>query len=144
MVMLLLGNGRFDFEVVGESYCQPSLRNLAGPQRAEGHDLDCLAALIFDDQNRFDPKAVGVAIVRRDRSIVPIGYLARAQARKYRTCVADVGKPDPQGMLCRAKIIGGWRDADGRTGQYGVRLDLKLPLSFGTVAAWTNWSQRLL
>jgi len=142
--MLLKGNGRFDFRVVGESYRQANLRLLAGPEAPDGHDLDCLAALLFQDSNPHDPNAVAVFIVHASQKLTMVGYLARKDARAYRKCVEKVGGQDPQGMLCRARIVGGWNDGYGDTGYYGVRLDLKLPLSFGTAAAWKNWSQRLL
>ena len=144
MVKLLMGNGRFDFPIVGESYYQENLDLLAGPKEPEGCDLDCLAALVFHDENPHDSQAVAVFIVHADGKITMVGHLARADARTYRQAVADTGGPDPQGMLCRATVVGGWDDGFGDEGHYGVRLDLRLPLKFGTVQAWKNWSERLL
>ena len=142
-MMLLKGNGRFDFPVVGESFRQDELAQLAGPKCPMGHDLDCLAALLFDDGNAFDPKAVAVAIVFRDGKVRHVGFLAKADARQYRQSVAAIGAPDPEGMLCRAKIVGGSTDYDSPS-YYGVKLDLRLPFRFGTKLAWRTWSERLL
>lgn len=144
MVMLMKGNGRFDYGIVGESYRQQNLAALAGPKVAGGHDLDCLAALVFQDDNSHDQHAVAVFICHANQQITMVGYLARQKARNYRKHVAAIGSPDPQGMLCRAKIVGGWIEDDGGEGLYGVRLDLRLPLTFGTMASWENWSKRLL
>lgn len=143
--MLMKGNGRFDYEIVGESYRQQNLASLAGPKVPGGHDLDCLAALVFHDDNPHDSNAVAVFIVHKNQQITIVGYLPRKQARNYRKHVALLPKgPDPQGMLCRAKIVGGWVDGLSDHGMYGVRLDLRLPLTFGTHASWENWSKRLL
>lgn len=143
--MLLAGNGRFDFDVVGESHYQSNLASFAGPKRVDGCALECLAALLCYDTNPYDPKAVAVFIARQDGSVKLVGHFSRADARRYRRALAHGGwKEDPEGMLCRALIVGGWSDTGEGEGSYGVKLDLVLPLQFRTAAAWKNWSRRLL
>jgi len=144
VVMLMKGNGRFDFNIVGESHRQNHLSWIAGPKSPSGHDLDCLAALVRHDDNLHDDKAVAVFIVFASGKILIVGYLARKDARRYRSCLKDLGREDPEGMLCRAKIVGGWDDGAGNEGHYGVKLDLMMPLKFGTIKSWDSWKQRLL
>ena len=144
MVMLIKGNGRFDFDIVGESHRQHHLRFMAGPEIPGGHDLECLAALILQDDNPYDDKAVAVHIVFASRKTLLVGYLARAEARRFRRCLDDVGQQDPEGMLCRAMIVGGRDNGDGKPGPYGVKLDLMMPLKLGTALSWVNWQKRLL
>jgi len=144
MAHLLGGRGQFRLAVAGTIQAQKVLADLAGPKCHHGHDLDCLAALIFHDDNMHDNKAVAVMLVHRGGSLTMIGYLPRAEAREYRASVASWGTPDPTGMLCRAKIVGGWSDTGSGSGNYGVKLDLALPISFRTSLAWKNWEQRLL
>lgn len=144
MARLLKGNGRFDFQVVGESFRQPAFKRLIGDHGSEGCEVECLAALILDDANAFDAMAVAVAVVRRSGAIEHVGYLAREDARLYRLSLASVGGADPTGMLCRAIMNGGMVRPSGSRGKYGIRLDLILPIGFRTVAAWKNWERRLL
>ena len=143
MVKLLKGNGRFDFNIVGESHGQNDIQRIVGKKISGGHDYDCLAALVYDEKNQYDKNAVAVCIVYASGSIVQVGFLSRQDAVKYRKNVSESGGLNPEGMLCRAKIVGGWSDA-GDEGHFGVRLDLLLPLTFGTAASWPTWSQRLL
>ena len=144
MVKLIKGNGRFDFGIVGESYRQNNLGLLAGPKVSGGYDLDCLAVLGFDDDNEFDANAVAVFICLKTGDVKLVGYLSRSMARAYRKAVADTGGQDPEGMLCRAKIIGGWDNDDADDGMYGVTLDLMLPLTFAAEHSIESWSKRLL
>lgn len=106
--------GQFETEVVGESYYQDALNEIAGGKTIGGHDLIVEARLIFEDDNKHDPMAVQVWI-----GAEPVGHLSRGQARKFRRDAP----PNTRAFICRAKITGGWRD--GRSsGYYGVELDM--------------------
>lgn len=144
MAMLMKGNGTFSLNIVGESYRQQSLQSLAGQKIAGGHDIDCLAGILLDERNPHDKNAVAVFIVHASGKITHVGFLARKMAVEYRKSLEQVGGQNPTGMLCRAKIVGGWNDGGGDEGLYGVKLDLELPISFRTPASWENWSKRLL
>jgi hypothetical protein len=145
MVMLMMGNGRFDFDIVGESHNQDGFRAVVGPKIPGGHDFDCIAALIQQIDNPYDSKAVAVCLAFDNGKVGHAGYLSRKNARAYCKAVDECGWPqDPQGMLCRAKIVGGWKEADGDEGYYGVKLDLVFPLKFGTMQAWDSWKIRLI
>lgn len=139
MVMFFTGNGRYDFDIVGESHYQDNLDLVAGPKGFDGCNFECVVALTYDDTNVHDPLAVAVIVWRENDAHRRVGFLSRKDARIFRREVADLGHDPSQFLLCRAKIVGGWRyeelgeDEDGQDdshseGMYGVKLDLVMPL----------------
>lgn len=89
---------------VGESQYQPALQAIARRSR------ECQAILIPEPDNPFDANAVVVKI-----DGVVVGYLTRADARRYRSRLLAL----PQPFCCPAKLIGGTRDKPS----FGVLLD---------------------
>jgi hypothetical protein len=109
----LEGDGRFRLPVVGESFCEGAFLELCGPRRPEGYDVVVEAALIPENDNRHDPKAVRVEVMGKK-----VGYLSRSMARRFRMRFAR------RTVYCRAKIVGGWDRGGNDSGNFGVRLDL--------------------
>lgn len=114
----LPGPGTFSVEIVGESYYQDALNEIAGGKTFEGVEKVVEAQLVLEDSNPKDPKAVRVDVDGR-----PVGYLSREVARQYRTRLADAGHPQVD-AFCKAVIRGGWDRGGGDTGHFGVWLDL--------------------
>lgn len=113
------GPGYFDFEIVGESNYQPALAALAGTHGERSPDKECQAALIPEDDNRYDDKAVRV-----DINGLTVGYLSRDDARSFRR---RLGAKRLTGQIthCAAVIVGGYRMKNGERASYGVKLDIK-------------------
>lgn len=111
--LYLEGDGRFRMPVVGESFNEISFLQICGPRRPEGYEMVVDAALIPENDNRYDTKAVRIEVKGKK-----VGYLSRAMARRYRM------RYGRRTVYCRAKIIGGWDRGGGDSGHFGVRLDL--------------------
>lgn len=113
------GTGDFDFDVVGESNYQAALAALAGTHGDRSPDKECQAALVPEDNNRYDNKAVRVDIDGRT-----VGYLSKDEARSFRR---RLGAKQLSGQTthCAAVIVGGYRMKNGERASYGVKLDIK-------------------
>src|SRR5690606_20415871 len=73
------GAGDFEFEVVGESFYQEDLCRLAGAHGDHGAEVHCVAALVPEDDNKHDPKAVAVFVDGRK-----VAHLSKEDARSFR------------------------------------------------------------
>ena len=73
------GGGIFAIDVVGESRYQRELSKLCGGKTEDGHEHQCTAHLILEDDNPHDEQAV-----RIDISGYTVGYLNRKNARAFR------------------------------------------------------------
>ena len=104
-----------DFKVVGTSHYQKALERLAGGRSSKSADVEVMAALLPEDDNPHDPKAVRVEIEGR-----AVGHLDRDSARAFRRLLLKRGE---QGILCPARIVGGWDKGGGDRGHFGVRLE---------------------
>lgn len=112
----ITGPGLFEFEIVGESYYQDALDMICGGKRPGGHRREARALLVPENDNPHDDQAVSV-IIESQR----VGYLSRRHARELRAqSDGDVA------WTVAAVIVGGWYEADGSEGHYGVKLDLPL------------------
>jgi len=107
----LHGDGSFPLAVVGESYHQRALEEVAGT--AAGDDGVVPAVLRLED-NPYDRYAVSVVVAGRK-----VGHLSRADARAFRLRVAGEGRVGPE-FPCRAVVNGGGRQP------YSLRLDVRL------------------
>ena len=110
--------GEFEFEVVGESHYQMAIARLAGDHSTDGADVQCVAELWPEDNNRHDSKAVAVKIHGN-----LVGYLSREDARSFRRRLGQKGLAG-QVTTCDASIVGGML-RNGDKWHYGVRLDIK-------------------
>lgn len=113
------GEGEFDTEVVGESFYQETLLEIAGPKTQEEADLSVEAVLIPEPDNPHDRNAVGVYIDGKK-----VGHLSKSDAAAWVTMLAN-HKMTGQPVMCDAMITGGWSRDNGRdVGAYGVVLDI--------------------
>lgn len=112
------GDGSFRVQVVGESRYRESFARIFGPRTPDGVDEERDASLVLDDDNAFDDHAVRVEIEG-----LPVGYLARGDARAYRRWLEAHGHGRAR-CQCSALIRGGWDRGAGDRGDYGVSLDL--------------------
>lgn len=111
--------GDFDFDIVGESNYQPALATLAGTHGERSPDKEYQAALVPEDDNRYDDKAVRVDINGRT-----VGYLSKDDARSFRRRLG-AKRLTGQTTHCAAVIVGGYRMKNGERASYGVKLDIK-------------------
>ena len=112
-VLLFSGDGEYSFKIVGESYRQDDLAQLAGGRTEDGVHLETLAELAPEASNPHDANAVAVTIGGRQ-----VGYLSRSDAVQYRTRFGS------QRAMCNAMIAGGWDRGPDDVGLFGVRLDI--------------------
>lgn len=102
----------FPIAVVGESSYQQNFVRIFGRPRGDGVNMVVDAEIILEDTNIYDDQAV-----RIDIKNMPVGYLSRAQARKYRKTSPSLSR------FVQANVRGGW-NRDGDIGQYGVWLQV--------------------
>lgn len=105
------GDGDFEQEIVGESNYQKDLREIL---KGLDESRVCKALLYLEDDNKYDNQAVCVFIDQR-----VVGYLSRADARKFRKDMREKGFVSG-GYSCNAKLFGG----TGRK-SIGVWLDIR-------------------
>jgi HIRAN domain len=108
--------GGNQIRVVGESYYEDNLDQVCGGRTDEGHDYDCMAVLVAEPTNPYDPNAVAVYVDGR-----MVGHLPRDAAKAYQPIARRLGG---HYGACTANIRGGWDRGGGDTGHYGVVLDL--------------------
>lgn len=127
---MLVGDGEYGFEVVGESYRQEALSAICGGPCEDGHDYECEALLVPDPTNEHDPNAVKVMIEGRH-----VAFLARDDAKAHLAALRRLGVPG-QPTRCAAIINGGWRrerrDGSFSDGSFGVELDIATPLEIAS------------
>lgn len=112
-------SGDYDFEVVGESNYQKTLRRIAGDHGSKSARVECKAEIIPENNNPYDSKAVAVKIENQ-----LVGYLARDEARMFRRRLGQKGLSGKT-TTCAAIVVGGGTRNNGEILFYGVKLDLK-------------------
>lgn len=112
------GDGSFDVDVVGESNYQDALEKICGGKTRDGVEKYVKALLILEDTNKYDNKAVCVAIEGKI-----VGYLSSEVAREYRKKLKELIHPRIVGV-CNAVIRGGWDRGGEDKGYFGVKLDI--------------------
>lgn len=105
--------GKYFRQVVGESHYRPALASITGNRILPGLGMKAMAALVCENDNRFDTNAVRVDV--RGKTV---GYLSREDALDYRRRLRDAGMGESTQWVA-ARIGGG---GEGR--HYGVYLDL--------------------
>jgi hypothetical protein len=111
--------GDIRVDVVGESNYQEAIRKACGWKKGTETHFECLAELVPEPQNRYDPNAI---MVRIDGACV--GYLSRGDALRYGPAI-KAGLERQGSGCCRAVIAG---RADGETDNLGVFLHLDAEL----------------
>ena len=114
----IIGDGSFDYDVVGESFYQDHLNRICGGKTENGHEYRCLAVLVCEDNNPHDTNAIAVVISGRK-----VGHLPRSEAAAFRQLLRRHGIENLP-VRCDALVVGGWKRARGDEGHYGVKLDI--------------------
>jgi HIRAN domain len=104
------------FDIVGESHYQNELEELCGGRTKEGVEHECEAALVPENNNKYDKNAVRVEI-----QFKKVGHLSREHAVEYRRSLGDTV------AICDAVIVGGWNRGQKNQGHFGVKLDIDWP-----------------
>ncbi|MBP7572595.1 MAG: hypothetical protein KA777_01325 [Rhodoferax sp.] len=110
--------GEYDFEVVGEGFCQPQLKAMVGDHGTDSAEMHTTAFLVPDDKNKHDDKAVRV-----DIGGYTVGHLSKNDARSFRKRLS-AKKMSGATTSCKAVIMGGFTNRAGEKASYGVRLDI--------------------
>lgn len=123
---VLLCEGRFDLDVVGESHYQDSLWRLVGGRRhpEERVRIDVCAVLTAEIGNLYDANAVSVWV----HGLI-VGYLSRGDAERYRPGLLALEREHGKPVALRGVIAGGGMREDG-PGMLGVFLRHS-PADFG-------------
>ena len=101
---------------VGESHYQDNFLRVAGNKRHAGFDDDCIAHLVPEPSNPYDPNAVMVTL-----SGLTVGYLNRGDALQYHQLVTDsISRSGIAAVVARVK--GGWDRGGGDVGSFGIDL----------------------
>lgn len=106
----IVGNGGFDFGIVGESHYQIRIWSMLPKSDSDKVRAYFVARLELEDDNEHDNKAIAVTI---DKLIV--GHFSRDDARAYRKWLTSKHLDGSQ--TCRAVIVGSKRNS------YGIWLD---------------------
>lgn len=106
---------------VGESHYQPALRAACHDQKWEDVAYDCVAALVPEPDNKYDPNAVMVQ-VNGD----PVAYLSKEDAAAYAPMLAQVASTG-RFLACKARIAGRAPEHGGTTSNLGIFLRLPPP-----------------
>lgn len=108
------GNGKFDTEVVGESFYETNFRALLGNRYGNDTEIDCDAVLTLENDNPHDKNAVAVTIDGKR-----VGHLPRDKAIEFRRALRRDGFGHLQSVAVAAEVYTG--DDDGHC---SVRLDI--------------------
>ena len=111
--------GDIRVDVVGESNYQEAIRKACGWKEGVETHFECMAELVPEPDNRYDPNAI---MVRIDGACV--GYLSRGDALNYGSAI-KAGIQRQGSGCCRAVIAG---RASGKTNNLGVFLHLDAEL----------------
>jgi len=120
------GDGEYAHEIVGESFYQDALYQIAGKKKEQAKEIFIDAFLVCESNNPHDERAVAVR-VRNSK----VGHLSRNVNYSYRQALSRVA-PDLPAVRVAGVIVGGWKD-DRSEGHYGVFLDMEWPYAFETV-----------
>jgi hypothetical protein len=112
---VVVGDGQFEFPIVGESHYQRELEKMTGPRTEEGCRQKCAALLLPEPNNPYDRHAVAVLIHG-----IRVGYLSRDVCAEF---LDALSRADYSRAACEAVIVGGWRRRGQEDGFYGVRLN---------------------
>lgn len=109
------GSGKFQVDVVGESFYAASFAELARRHPPVDEDSESFgdAVLTLDDDNPHDPKAVSVSIEG-----LQVGNLDRQMARDFRDAIARDGLAKYKRFAVSAQLYWG-----GEEGLRSVRID---------------------
>ncbi len=122
-------------EAVGESFYQPAISSICGRQGVEAVAFDCIAALVPQPYNSYDPNAISVQV-----NAQIVGHLSRKDAIRYHA-LTDAAERLGVVIACNARI--GARDPQtAETTNAGVFLHLPAPVD--AAAELAEWSREKL
>jgi TATA-box binding protein (TBP) (component of TFIID and TFIIIB) len=116
---------KFEFNIVGESFYQKTLINIAGGKSEEPVIPIQNATLKHDTKNRYDKNAVVVLIKNKK-----VGYFPKEQTELFHKFMKE---KNLSSFTCKALLIGGWKGIkfDEETGEeypsegdFGVKLNI--------------------
>jgi hypothetical protein len=110
--------GNFDCDIVGESFYQPSIKQLTGHDNEYVENKEYTAFLIPDSNNPYDNKAIRIEI-----NGMIVGHLSRENARRFRRRLG-AKRLTEQVTSCKAVVTGG-KPWHGNTSCYGICLSIK-------------------
>jgi hypothetical protein len=110
---------------VGEASYQDALCRICGSTSWERVRFDCMAALLPEPENSYDPNALRVFADCRG-TYLHVGYLSRSDAVDYKPVVRKAAERGYT-ITCRAHIAG--REEGSETPNLGIFLDLPTPQS---------------
>ena len=125
---VIVGDGEFEFRVVGTMRHQFELERIAGARTRRGYHRKCAALLVRQPDNPFDRHAVAVVI-----GGIEVGFLDREDARDFGSILRASRFVD---AACEAEIVGGWERAAEDRGYVGVRLNACLPFRIVGAEEW--------
>lgn len=111
----------YDQEVVGESFYQDNLLQIAGEKTDESKEVECTALLVPEPENKHDRNAVAVYI-----NNLKVGHLSRDDAADYQEFLQEFNITG-KSVECAAFITGGWDRGERGEGDFSVRLSTEYP-----------------
>jgi hypothetical protein len=106
-------------EIVGESFYDAAIAQIAGPKSERGVSHWTTAELVPEPTNRQDKQAVMVFVEGRH-----VGHLYREAAPGFHRAMAEAGFPGAALVGFKARIHAGFRLEDGTFANYSIRLYL--------------------
>ena len=125
---VLIGDGAFQFRVIGTSYHQQVLERIAGSRTVAGYQRYCAALLLPQPNNLYDRHAIAVRV-----DDLEVAHLDREHAREFERVLRSSGYAD---AVCEAEIVGGWVRVRDDWGYVGVRLNAVLPFRLQSTTDW--------
>jgi hypothetical protein len=113
-------NYEFECSVIGESYYQHHLIQLAGEHGKQSACVDVVALLLPEPTNQYDKNAVRILIQGET-----VGFIPKEHCKTYlrRLTALKLSRTSP--TTCDAQIMGGFIGKDGKRTSYGVVLNIK-------------------
>src|SRR6185437_12901080 len=115
------GDGLFTYHVFGASHYQQQLERIAGGRREAAVYFRVNAVLSSEPDNPYDANAIQIRINGEK-----VGYIRREDNVSLRASLNAVGITGD--VQCRAEIAGGWNRGEGNVGDFGLKLDVTLPV----------------
>lgn len=125
---MLIGDGGYAMEIIGEAQYQAEIEFVAGPRRTDPAHCFSVALLMPEPENLRDPNAVSVRL----RTGV-VGYLRRDMAPVFLRSLRQGGFAM---AVSGAALVGGWDRGAFDRGPFRVRLDAFPPFYLEQPSRW--------
>ncbi len=109
------GNETYSIKIVGTSFHQKELEEIAGNANEGRVKKPITALLIEENDNNYDPNAVKIVVDDKK-----VGYLSKINAFHYRKLLSGLQRTGST-VSCKGLIVGGWNEEGDFGG--GVRID---------------------